>query len=44
MASHEPEKYRFSTPTYIVLFTTLLTAYYVWVSRKYPLTAEDLTL
>ncbi|KAJ7577037.1 ERG4 ERG24 ergosterol biosynthesis protein [Mycena floridula] len=30
MASHDPSEYRFSTPTYVVLFTTLLTAYYVW--------------
>jgi delta24(24(1))-sterol reductase len=29
MASHEPEKYRFSTPAYIALFATLITAYYV---------------
>jgi hypothetical protein len=29
MASHEPEKYRFSTTTYIALFATLITAYYV---------------
>jgi delta24(24(1))-sterol reductase len=34
MASHEPEKYRFSTPVYVALFGTLLTAYYVWVARK----------
>ncbi|KIM90426.1 hypothetical protein PILCRDRAFT_812170 [Piloderma croceum F 1598] len=30
MASHDPSMYRFSTPTYVLLFTTLLTAYYVW--------------
>ena len=36
MASHEPEKYRFSTPTYVALFATLLTAYYMWVARKIP--------
>ncbi|KAH9027934.1 ERG4/ERG24 ergosterol biosynthesis protein [Lactarius hengduanensis] len=30
MASHEPEKYQFSTRTYIALFATLLTAYYIW--------------
>ena len=30
MASHDPSKYRFSTPTYIALYTTLLTAYYIW--------------
>lgn len=29
MASHEPEKYKFSTPAYIALFCTLITAYYV---------------
>ena len=34
MASHEPEKYRFSTPVYVALFGTLLTAYYVCVARK----------
>ena len=45
MASHDPEKYRFSTPTYVALFTTLLTAYYMWVSRGKHLTAtRDLTL
>ncbi|KAI0774786.1 ERG4/ERG24 ergosterol biosynthesis protein [Trametes elegans] len=30
MATHDPEKYRFSTPTYIALYTTLLCAYYVF--------------
>ncbi|KAH9995131.1 ERG4/ERG24 ergosterol biosynthesis protein [Russula vinacea] len=30
MASHEPEKYRYSTPAYLALFATLITAYYVW--------------
>ncbi|KAF8634576.1 hypothetical protein AX17_004166 [Amanita inopinata Kibby_2008] len=30
MASHDPETYRFSTPTYVLLFGTLSTAYYVW--------------
>ena len=34
MASHEPEKYSFSTPAYFALFATLLTAYYMWVARK----------
>ena len=34
MVSHEPEKYRFSTPVYVALFGTLLTAYYVWVAVK----------
>ena len=35
MASHEPEKYRFSTAAYIALFATLLTAYYMWVAETY---------
>ncbi|TDL23613.1 ERG4/ERG24 ergosterol biosynthesis protein [Rickenella mellea] len=30
MASHDPSKYRFSTPTYIALYATLLTAYYIF--------------
>lgn len=30
MASHDPSKYRFSTLGYITLYTTLLTAYYVY--------------
>ncbi|KAL1756566.1 ergosterol biosynthesis ERG4/ERG24 [Schizophyllum commune] len=30
MASHDPSKYRFSTPTYILLYGTLITAYYIW--------------
>lgn len=30
MASHDPSKYQFSTPTYVVLYATLLTAYYIW--------------
>ncbi|QRW03505.1 C-14 sterol reductase ERG24 [Ceratobasidium sp. AG-Ba] len=30
MASHDPSAYRFSTPTYIVLYCTLLTAYYIF--------------
>ncbi|KAH9913921.1 ERG4/ERG24 ergosterol biosynthesis protein [Fomitopsis serialis] len=30
MASHDPSKYRFSTSGYIFLYTTLLTAYYIW--------------
>ncbi|KAI0035299.1 ERG4/ERG24 ergosterol biosynthesis protein [Vararia minispora EC-137] len=33
MASHDPSKYQFSTPTYVALFTTLLTAYYMRKSR-----------
>jgi len=44
MASHEPEKYRFSTPAYIAIFATLLTAYYVWVDRKCRTATGDLTL
>ena len=31
MASHDPSKYRFSTLTYVALYTTLLTAYYMYV-------------
>ena len=31
MASHDPSKYRFSTPTYVLLFSTLLTAYYMYL-------------
>ena len=31
MANHDPEKYRFSTPTYVTLYATLLTAYYMYV-------------
>jgi hypothetical protein len=31
MASHDPSKYHFSTPTYVVLYATLLTAYYMFV-------------
>lgn len=30
MASHDPSKYQFSTPTYVFLFGTLLTAYYMY--------------
>ncbi|KAG9128126.1 C-24(28) sterol reductase [Ceratobasidium sp. 392] len=30
MASQNPESYRFSTPVYVLLFSTLLTAYYVF--------------
>ncbi|KIK61797.1 hypothetical protein GYMLUDRAFT_42843 [Collybiopsis luxurians FD-317 M1] len=30
MASHDSSKYKFSTPTYIALYTTLCTAYYIW--------------
>lgn len=32
MASHDPSKYQFSTPAYIALYATLLTAYYMFVS------------
>ena len=35
MASHDPSKYRFSTPTYIALFATLLTAYYLYVLHSH---------
>lgn len=35
MASHDPSKYRFSTPVYVLLFTTLLTAYYMLVYLFY---------
>ncbi|KAF8216569.1 ergosterol biosynthesis ERG4/ERG24 [Mycena galopus ATCC 62051] len=30
MARQDPSKYQFSTPTYVLLFGTLLTAYYIW--------------
>ncbi|KAG9224093.1 hypothetical protein CCMSSC00406_0010027 [Pleurotus cornucopiae] len=30
MASHDPSKYQFSTPTYVLIYSTLLTAYYIW--------------
>ncbi|THG92652.1 hypothetical protein EW026_g8324 [Hermanssonia centrifuga] len=30
MANHDPANYRFSTPTYVLLYGTLLTAYYIW--------------
>ncbi|KAJ8514585.1 hypothetical protein ONZ45_g7891 [Pleurotus djamor] len=30
MASHDPSKYQFSTPVYVLMFTTLLTAYFIW--------------
>ena len=29
MASHDPSKYRFSTPTYVLLYGMLITAYYM---------------
>lgn len=29
MASHDPSKYQFSTPTYVALYATLITAYYM---------------
>jgi hypothetical protein len=31
MASHDPSKYRFPTPVYVIMFVTLLTAYYMYV-------------
>lgn len=31
MASHDPSKYRFSTPTYALMFTVLISAYCVYV-------------
>ncbi|KAJ7472245.1 ergosterol biosynthesis ERG4/ERG24 [Mycena galericulata] len=30
MARVDPSKYQFSTPVYVFMFTTLLTAYYIW--------------
>ncbi|EIN05960.1 ERG4/ERG24 ergosterol biosynthesis protein [Punctularia strigosozonata HHB-11173 SS5] len=30
MASHDPENYRWSTPAYVAIYTTLLTAYYIF--------------
>ncbi|KAF7308852.1 hypothetical protein MKEN_01085100 [Mycena kentingensis (nom. inval.)] len=30
MARQDPSKYRFSTPVYVLMFTTLLTAYFIW--------------
>jgi len=30
MASHDPAKYRFSIPGYLLIYSTLLTAYYIW--------------
>src|SRR5262245_36208125 len=35
MASHDPSKYHFSTPTYVVLYATLLTAYYMSAFLSY---------
>ena len=32
MSTPDPENYRLSTPTYIALYGTLLTAYYVYVN------------
>jgi len=29
MASHDPSKYHFSTPTYVALYVLLLTSYYM---------------
>lgn len=34
MASHDPSAYRFSTLGYIVIYTTLVTAYYMWVLSR----------
>ena len=31
MSTHDPSKYQFSTPVYVLLFGTLLTAYYMCV-------------
>ncbi|KAF8916062.1 ergosterol biosynthesis ERG4/ERG24 [Mucidula mucida] len=31
MASHDPSKYQFSTPTYVILYSTLLAAYFMQV-------------
>ena len=42
MASHDPSTYQFSTVTYIIMYSTLLTAYYVLV--LYPLHLALLTL
>ena len=36
MASHDPSKYRFSTLGYVALYTTLLTAYYVYALSIFP--------
>lgn len=33
MASHDPSKYHFSTSTYVAMFSTLLTAYYMYALR-----------
>ncbi|TFK39809.1 ergosterol biosynthesis ERG4/ERG24 [Crucibulum laeve] len=30
MSTHDPETYRFSTLGYITIYTTILTAYYIW--------------
>jgi len=30
MASHDPAKYHFSIPGYILIYSVLLTAYYIW--------------
>ncbi|KAJ7091410.1 ergosterol biosynthesis ERG4/ERG24 [Mycena belliarum] len=30
MSRHDPSDYRFSTPVYVFMFGTLLTAYYIW--------------
>jgi len=41
MASHNPSKYRFSTPTYVALYVTLLTAYYMSVSFDSPIPCSN---
>jgi hypothetical protein len=35
MASHDPSQYRFSTPVYVIMFSLLLSAYYVYVHFHY---------
>lgn len=29
MSTHDPENYRFSMPTYVIMYATLLTAYFM---------------
>jgi delta24(24(1))-sterol reductase len=36
MASHDPAEYKFWTPTYVFLFATLLTAYYMYDCLLHP--------
>lgn len=40
MASHDPSTYKFSTPTYILMYSTLLTAYYMSVLQMIVTTLE----